>query len=139
MGKLAIEWNSRDSEGESATGELAWNFGVVPKAQTQTAVIRIYNPTDRVMTNLVGTILNPNFKFKNGPYPGEGGSCGYALPKQSGCRIVMTFTAHSAGAKRGLVRINYWEGEYADHSPKTSYRPLVGVGTESSAPTQNKN
>lgn len=132
VGALAIEWNTRDRAGESATGELAWDFGLVSKTATEakTAVLRIYNPSDVVLTNLVGTLLNPNFSFKNGKFPGEGGSCGYALPAHSGCRIVLSFKAAGSGLKRGLVRINYWEGDYNDHRPRTSYRPLMGVVTE---------
>jgi Abnormal spindle-like microcephaly-assoc'd, ASPM-SPD-2-Hydin len=113
LGSLVIEANTED-------GFFDFGFSALEETSEQTLVVT--NPSSELMTSLVGTILNPHFRFKGGPYPGLGGTCTKELEPNAECKIVMTFKPKELGEKRALVRINYWEGP----TPKTSFRPLIG-------------
>lgn len=100
-----------------------FNFGSVALNETLVAVIQVGNPTDHEMTSLFGSLMNPHFRFKGRAYPGDGGTCAKTLASMQVCTIVLEFNPQSVGEKRGVVRLNYWEGPTA---PRTSYRPITG-------------
>lgn len=120
-GSLILEANAKQSDPDGSI-ELVFLF---PEATTGSAVVAnliVYNPTEVQLTSLVGTILNPHFKFTGQAYPGENGTCTKTLAAKATCKIEMVFKPQSAGFKRGLVRLNYWEAG----SPKTSFRVILG-------------
>lgn len=117
QGQLWIEAN----DGTQNLGSV-FDFGMAHDEGAIEHSLVVTNHADVAVTNLVGTILNPHFRFKGGRFPGEGGSCEKALPAHESCTIVMAFLPTEVGSKRGVVRINYWEGSV----PSTSYRPLAG-------------
>ena len=120
-GRLIIEANAKHSE-TSGEMNLVYRFAPTAIGQETQATVLIYNPTDVPLTSMVGTILNAHFRFVGNAYPGVGGTCAKTLEPRSTCTVKLRFSPQSEGLKRGLVRINYWEGG----QPKTSYRQLIG-------------
>jgi len=79
------------------------------------------------------------FLFKNGAYPGTGGTCGATIAAGTSCDMVVTFSPVDDGAKNATIRLNYFDGQVT----QTATRPMLGQGvskavlTISDGPTYN--
>lgn len=89
--------HSQDKEviGVLLTGDgsniLTLDFGDTTEASSREKVVRISNPGDDTFTNLQAAISDSRFQFKEGQYPGVGGTCGISLAPRSDCTLVISY------------------------------------------------
>ncbi len=68
--------------------------------------------------------LSVSYAFKDGTYPGTGGSCGTTLARGASCTIIVVFSPTSPGVAEAPVTITYHNG-----SATTSVGTLTLSGT----------
>src|SRR5690606_29490429 len=73
-------------------------------------------------TSVNGTGLTAPFEFKDGSYPGTGGTCGTTI--NSNCTIVVTFSPTANVTSNDTIEIGYDDGV----TTQTATRPIEGTG-----------
>jgi hypothetical protein len=68
-------------------------------------------------------MLGGNFGWKDGTYPGTGGSCTTTLSSANSCTVVVTFTPSGSGARSSELAVGYNDG----HAGQTATRALMGT------------
>jgi hypothetical protein len=101
------------------------NFGNISLGDSADATLLI-NHSGGSATTITETTLAPPFDFKNGAYPGTGGTCSATIT--TNCTIVLTYTPTTAITSNGTVTINY-------NGSNSTSRPLTGTGV-STTPTE---
>jgi hypothetical protein len=86
------------------------NFGLVPNQQTSELELTITKSGSFSTSASVGIITGTGFIFKNGTYPGTGGSCPTSGSFPASCKVVISFNPTSSTNYSGTFRINYNNG-----------------------------
>jgi hypothetical protein len=77
--------------------------------------------------SMSGSLSGLEFNFKDGSYPGTGGTCGGDLDPATTCTLVVTFTAPPPpGLKSGTLTLYYSNSSFGSFSTS---RSLVGTST----------
>ena len=99
-------------------------FGAVSLNDHLYKVITITNATSTDATNVSMSTLPSGYTFKNGTYPGTGGTCGATIAAGTSCDIVINFTPSAVGSFNGNITFNYNNGQ----NNTTTIGALTGAG-----------
>jgi len=89
------------------------DFGSVNTGSSNDFTLTLFNAGGFTASSIQeGTpALSAPFRFKNGAYPGTGGTCATTLAPGDGCTIVVTYAPTVPGTASGFVRISYSDGQ----------------------------
>lgn len=88
----------------------ATDFGSASVNSVTHKTITITNSTTVTATSISAQTLPSGFTFKNGSYPGQGGTCSTSLGAGGSCTIVITFNPLIVGNFSGTLALNYYNG-----------------------------
>jgi hypothetical protein len=74
-----------------------------------------------IATEIWGEVNQREFEFKDGTYPGTGGTCSSSLAAGDSCEIVVTFAPVSKGVSTGTIHLGYNNGAYAQYTTRAVY------------------
>lgn len=101
-----------------------YDYGTQAISSVAEHIFNLTNNGNSPATSLAGgTILAP-FSFKDGLFPGTGGSCTGTLNNGSSCTVVITYAPTTAALHTGQVSITYNNGA----GPDTVTRDVQGTG-----------
>src|SRR5690606_28128415 len=75
-------------------------------------------------TAISGAGLIAPFAFKDGAYPGTGGTCGATILPSTPCTIVVTYAPTTVAIHNDTIEIQYTDGA----TTQTSTRDVTGTG-----------
>ncbi len=103
------------------------DFGTTSVNSVVEKTITISNSSTIQPSSLTVTNLPSGFSFKNGSFPGTGGSCGGTW--STSCTIVMIFNPTTAASYSGTLSFSYNDGT---NTTKSVSATLIGVGVNTS-------
>ncbi len=83
------------------------DFGKQPAGSTTEYVVTIINQGGSAATMITPGALPLPFAFKDGAYPGKGGTCGATLALGGSCTVVLLFAPTTAGASLATLTFDY--------------------------------
>ncbi|HEY3449447.1 MAG TPA: choice-of-anchor D domain-containing protein [Myxococcales bacterium] len=86
------------------------DFGPVPVNGRSEREIDVNNVGGATATGIAARALTAPFRFKDGAYPGTGGTCGASLPSGTACRLVVVFEPTAAAASAASLILDYDDG-----------------------------
>ncbi|MCB0394166.1 MAG: fibronectin type III domain-containing protein, partial [Bdellovibrionales bacterium] len=103
-----------------------YNFGNVEVGDSSDVTVTLKNSGNLDIANMtLGDPTTSDYEYKDGAYPGTGGTCGTTLSKSSTCTIVISFVPTTTGTRPDLIA-----GAYTDStSTKNLFYGLQGTGT----------
>ena len=101
-----------------------YNYGSRTINTSTDKVFTITNSGAVSATVMNGSGLVAPFTFKDGSYPGTGGTCGVTLAASGTCTFVVTYTPTTVAVHSGTITINYNNGV----SAQTALRNVTGTG-----------
>ncbi|MCB0356958.1 MAG: choice-of-anchor D domain-containing protein, partial [Bdellovibrionales bacterium] len=101
-----------------------YDFGVQPLGSTSEYSFTISNSGGSPATGVSGTGLAAPFAYKDGTYPGTGGTCGATINASANCTIIVTFAPTVAGVANDTIQIDYFDSVNA----AVSNRNVQGEG-----------
>jgi uncharacterized delta-60 repeat protein len=103
----------------------SYNFGAIDLGITLDRTFTLTNTGGRNATAIAASSLGTQFRYKDGNYPGTGGTCSTSLAKNGGtCTIVVTFAPTQGGAANATLTVAYDNGTGSD----TVSVALTGTG-----------
>ncbi len=87
-----------------------FDFGQVNLGASQDAVFTVVNSGDLNVTGLSGMALTAPFVYKQGYYPGNGGTCTSVLTEHSSCTVVVTFSPTLNGVANTTLALQWSDG-----------------------------
>lgn len=103
------------------------DFGTTSVNSVVEKIITISNSSTIQPTSLTLTNMPSGFSFKNGTFPGTGGSCGGTW--STSCTLVMVFNPTTAASYSGNLSFSYNDGT---NTTKSVSATLTGVGVNTS-------
>lgn len=100
-----------------------YNWGNVVNGGAYDRTFTVTNSGGAVATVMAATALSAPLSFKNGTYPGTGGTCATTLNPTATCTLVVTLSPTSLGAISGTISMTYFDGVAA----QTSNRAISGT------------
>ena len=107
-----------------AINNVGYDYGTRPTGGSTDATFTITNNGDYPASSLAGAGLSAPYSFKNGTFPGTGGTCTTSLNASASCTVVVTFAPVSTGAQGSTIQINYFDGA----NNQSSTRAITGTG-----------
>ncbi|MCB9025374.1 MAG: choice-of-anchor D domain-containing protein [Bdellovibrionaceae bacterium] len=104
-----------------------YNFGNKALGSTTEYTFTISNTGGVPATAMAGAGLASPFEYKDGSYPGTGGSCGLTVNNGGNCTIIVTYTPATAAVHNDTIEINYNDGAAVAQAT----RNITGTGTSS--------
>ncbi len=101
-----------------------FDYGIKSLGSVTDHIFVLENTGGLNATGVAGTGLAAPFTFKDGSYPGTGGTCGATLAAAANCTLVVTYSPTSTGLQTDTIEINYNDGS----SGQTSTRIIQGTG-----------
>lgn len=101
-----------------------YDYGTKPIGSDTDFTFTVNNTGGSDAVSVVGTGLLAPFDFKDGSYPGTGGTCGATINASSNCTIVVTFSPVAAVTSNDSIELNYNNGATA----QTATRAVTGTG-----------
>ncbi|MBI4508670.1 MAG: choice-of-anchor D domain-containing protein [Deltaproteobacteria bacterium] len=95
-------------------GEASGDFGLVVVGTSKSMVLKLANEGGVPATALVAKSPEAPFSFKDGAFPGTGGTCGVSLAPGDTCSIAVAFTPLTRGPASSSFRIEYSNGARDD-------------------------
>jgi hypothetical protein len=124
----------RDLQGTATTpavisiaGVNPHDFGSRALGSTTDRTFTLSNTGGVPATTLDGVGLAAPFDFKDGSYPGTGGTCGVTLNNGSNCTVIITYTPSTVALHTDTMVINYIDGV----TSQSSSRDVQGTGASS--------
>lgn len=87
------------------------DFGSTSTNSQVHKTITITNSTSMDATTMTVQALPAGYVYKNGTYPGVGGTCNTTLAAGTSCNIVLTYNPTNAGTNNGNLTIAYNNGQ----------------------------
>ena len=103
-GITALPANLSISDGPS------YDYGTLPSTGTASKVFTITNSGSLAATSLTGGGLSAPFAFKDGAYPGTGGTCAVTLAASASCTIIVNFNPTANGSYNDAIDLSYNDG-----------------------------
>lgn len=100
-----------------------FDYGQVNVGSTSDHTFTVSNSGEASATGVTASALATGFSFKDGAYPGTGGTCGSAIPAGS-CTLVVTFAPARAGTASTVLALAYSDGL----APASASQTLTGTG-----------
>ncbi|MGK5082016.1 choice-of-anchor D domain-containing protein [Bdellovibrionota bacterium FG-1] len=100
------------------------DYGTQPINGYYDLTLTVNNTGDYTATGLSGSTLTNPFSYKNGTFPGSGGTCGATLAGRAGCTVVITFNPLTINSFTRTFTLSFNDG-VAD---QTVSRFLIGTG-----------
>ena len=130
-GVTATQTSTRPIQGTGASpanitisDSSPYNYGSVANGGFADHTFTIANTGGVPATSLAITGLAAPYTFKNGTFPGTGGSCTSTLNATMNCTVVVTFAPTVAGIQNATLNVGYNDGVQA----QSSVRTLTGTG-----------
>lgn len=105
------------------SGVNPYDFGSVPNGAAIDRTLTVTNSGGVGASALTGGGVAAPFTFKDGSYPGTGGTCTTTLAATASCTVVVNFRPTTLGAQSGSLQISYNNGL----NVQTTTRPLTGL------------
>ncbi|MGC4122726.1 MAG: choice-of-anchor D domain-containing protein [Myxococcales bacterium] len=100
-----------------------FDYGQVNVGSTADHTFTVTNSGEAPASGLTAAPLGAGFSFKDGAYPGTGGTCGASLPAGA-CTLVITFAPTRAGTASTALELSFSDGL----APASVSRTLTGLG-----------
>lgn len=94
----------------STLGTTSYSFGTVTSGSSADAILTVSNYGSSSATALSAGKPTAPFGFKNGTYPGTGGTCSTALPAGASCTIAVRFAPVTASGYAQNLEFTYNDG-----------------------------
>lgn len=120
----AVQGTGATAASLSISGGPTLNFNSRPTGSTIDATLTVSNAGGVTATSINGTGLSAPFSFKDGSYPGTGGTCGATLAAAANCTIIVSYSPTTAAVHNGTVTVNFNDGL----AGQSSNRALAGTG-----------
>jgi hypothetical protein len=101
-----------------------YDFGTWATGSTRDKTLTLTNAGDFAASSIAGQGLAAPFTFKNGSFPGTGGTCTATLNPAATCTVIITYAPTATGTQSDTVEITYNNGA----TPQQSDRPVQGTG-----------
>lgn len=101
-----------------------YDYGSIAKSYTSDKTFTVTNVGAASANTMGVTGLVAPFTFKDGSYPGTGGTCGTTLGAAGTCTLVVSFSPTAAISSTGTMTLNYNDSV----NPASAARPLAGIG-----------
>src|SRR5262249_13789017 len=88
----------------------AYDFGTRALSSSTDHLFIVTNKGGTAAGALAASMLSAPFAFKDGTYPGTGGTCGSSLGAASACSIVVTFSPTTTNTATGFLTLSYNDG-----------------------------
>jgi uncharacterized delta-60 repeat protein len=108
-------------------------FGTAAINTTREATLTITNSGSLVATNITPVALAWPFRFKDGVYPGTGGTCILALLRSESCTLVLEYAPTLGGVHTGTLSLRYLSGVDTQNVITTEIAILGGNSTNGAA------
>lgn len=92
------------------SGGPTFSFGTIANNGVVDGTLTVTNGGGYQATSVMGTGLVAPFEFKDGTYPGTGGTCGTTIAASATCTVVMTFSPTTIATHTGTLSIGYDSG-----------------------------
>ncbi len=123
--------STRDLTGTASLAVLqisdaaTYDYGVVTIGTTQSYTFTVSNTGGYDATSIVdgGTLAAP-FAYKDGSYPGTGGTCAATLSASGNCTIVVDFSPVAGGSFNSTIDLSYFDGQ----ASQITSRDVTGTG-----------
>lgn len=126
-GSLSVTVNSPLVAVLEISEDPSYDFGTVAVGNSADHTFTVSNTGNNPASDMkeaIGAALVSPFGFKDGSYPGTGGTCGTSLNQGSNCTIVLSFVPTSQASFSDSVTLSYNNSS----SEKTVARLLNGTG-----------
>ena len=102
-----------------------YNYGTITKTSSADKTFTVTNSGQATATGINETTLAAPYAFKDGTFPGTGGTCGTSLAGSSAtCTVVVTFTPTASSSYNNTLTLNYSTGLTTTNAT----RAITGVG-----------
>ena len=101
-----------------------YNYGTKATGSSTDKSLTITNTGGYVASSLVINGLAAPYTFKDGTFPGTGGSCGASLNAGTSCTVVVTWAPTATGAQSDSLDVAYNDGV----TTQSISRPMTGTG-----------
>ena len=115
---------------------ITYDFGTKATGSATDKAFTVTNSGGVNATGVVPGVLPAPYAFKDGTYPGTGGTCGTTLNASQSCSIVVTFAPTATGLQTATIGFTFNDGATAT---QTSSRPLKGTGAAPATLTISEN
>ena len=102
-----------------------YDYGTKATGSSTDKTFSVTNSGGVNATSVVASALATPFTFKDGAYPGTGGTCGTTLNASQACTVVVTFAPGATGLQTSTIAFTFNDGATA---AQTSTRPIRGTG-----------
>lgn len=102
-----------------------FDFGSVTTGTVVEHTFTLTNVGGTAATQMRSHPLGSPFAFKDGAYPGTGGTCGTGLQQGGSCTLVVTFAPTSQGPSHSVLSVDFNDGTFGLRS---SSRNITGAG-----------
>lgn len=103
-----------------------FNWGTVVNGGTYERTFTVTNTGGAQATVMAAGALAAPLSFKDGAYPGTGGTCATTLQPTAACTIVVTFSPISLGAVAGTISMTSYDGTGTQTSNRAITATSVG-------------
>lgn len=101
-----------------------YNFGNVAQGGSRDKSFTVTNGGGVTATAMSGAGISAPFTYKDGVYPGTGGTCSTSLPATQSCTIVVNYNPTTVAVHNSTIEMNYHNGLIA----AVSSRNVTGTG-----------
>ncbi len=109
----------------SISGAPTYDFGPKITGSVTEASLSISNTGGTPSASMLALALAAPFAYKDGTYPGTGGTCATTLGAGAMCTIVLTYSPVAVGTHADDIEITYFDGL----NNQTSVRPMTALAT----------
>lgn len=109
-----------------------YSFGSAGPGSSKDGTLTITNSGQQASMNIQGGTLSYPFRYKDGVFPGTGGTCTTALLPGQTCNVVLTYAPSLSGTHRGTLTLIY-TGLVSDTQISTDVATLGGNATNGAA------
>lgn len=115
-----------------ATQTPEFSLGTAGPGSSKDGTLTIGNVGDQAASNIRAITLTYPFRYKDGVYPGTGGTCTIALLPAQTCTLILTYAPSLSGTHRGTIKLVY-NSLVSDADITTEIATLGGNATNGAA------
>jgi len=116
----------------SISDGATYDFGSQPLGSVTDKTFTVTNSGAVAATGISGAAFSGAYSFKNGSFPGTGGTCAASLASAASCTVVVSYAPASTGASSANLQLDYHDG----NAVTSASRALTGTGLAHGPATQ---
>ncbi len=95
-----------------SVGGTEFDFGLIYLTQSADQTLTLFNRRKGASTQIAMDFSNaPAFEYKDGAFPGTGGTCTQSLDADQTCTLVISYVPTESGTQSQIVPLSYFDGE----------------------------